>query len=163
MGFFSNLRSDRLITQIKSTDKPLSEETLKSVAKLKSVGPAAIEPVILALGDADKNATVALVDVLSHLATNKTFPHYVQGLRDGNSRISQGIGWALSMGRNYSPHMLLEALNSKDVPKAALVDAIQAHRDRFALRELLSAAYNQEPNEKAALFRIIAEIATPDS
>ena len=65
MGFFSNLRSDRLITQIKSTDKPLSEETLKSVAKLKSVGAGAIEPIILALADADKNATVALVDKLA--------------------------------------------------------------------------------------------------
>src|SRR5688572_31473826 len=103
MGFFSNMRSDRLITQIKSTDKPLSEETLKSVARLKSLGPAAIEPVILALGDADKNATVALVDVLSHLVSNKTFPQYVQGLRDGNSRHAQGIGRALSHPRQYAP------------------------------------------------------------
>ncbi|MDQ2639304.1 MAG: HEAT repeat domain-containing protein [Pseudomonadota bacterium] len=163
IGFFSNLRADRLITQIKSTDKPLGEETLKSVARLKSVGPAAIEPVILALGDADKNATVALVDVLSHLVSNKTFPQYVQGLRDGNSRIAQGIGWALSSARNYPPHLLLDALNTKDVPKSALLEAIQAHRDRFSLRELLTAAYNQEPNEKAALFRIIGDIATAET
>jgi serine/threonine-protein kinase len=163
MGFFSNLRSDRLITQIKSTDKPLGEETLKSVARLKSLGASAIEPTILALGDADKNATVALVDVLSHLVSNKTFPQYVQGLREGNSRIAQGIGWALSSARNYSPQLLLEALNAKDTPKSALLEAIQAHRDRLNLRELLNAAYNQEPNEKAALFRIIADTATSDT
>jgi HEAT repeat protein/tRNA A-37 threonylcarbamoyl transferase component Bud32 len=163
MGFFSNLRSDRLITQIKSTDKPLSEETLKSVAKLKSIGPGAIEPVILALADADKNATLALVDVLSHLISNKTFPQVVQGLKEGNSRIAQGIGWALSSARNYAPQMLLEALNQKNIPKSPLLEAIQAHRERFTLRELLNAAYGQEPNEKAALFRIIAEVATVDS
>jgi HEAT repeat protein/tRNA A-37 threonylcarbamoyl transferase component Bud32 len=163
MGFFSNLRSDRLITQIKSTDKPLSEETMKSVAKLKSIGPGAIEPVILALADADKNATMALVDVLSHLISNKTFPQVIQGLKEGNSRIAQGIGWALSSARNYSPQLLLEALNQKGTPKSALLEAIQAHRDRFTLRELLTAAYGQEPNEKAALFRIISDIATADA
>jgi serine/threonine-protein kinase len=163
MGFFSNLRSDRLITQIKSTDKPLSEETMKSVAKLKSIGPGAIEPVILALADADKNATMALVDVLSHLISNKTFPQVIRGLKEGNSRIAQGIGWALSSSRNYAPQLLLEALNQKDTPKPPLLEAIQAHRDRFTLRELLTAAYNQEPNEKAALFRIISDVATADT
>ncbi|HUG73397.1 MAG TPA: HEAT repeat domain-containing protein [Steroidobacteraceae bacterium] len=163
MGFLSNLRSDRLISQIKSTDKPLSEETLKAVARLKSVGSGAIEPVIAALADSDKNATVALVDVLSHLVSNKSFPQVLQGLRECNSRTAQGIGWALSSSRNYAPHLLLDALNTKDVPKPALMEAIQAQRDRFSLRELLTAAYNQEPSEKAALFRIIAEIATPDT
>src|SRR5690606_2143137 len=36
-------------------------------------------------------------------------------------------------------------------------------RDRFNMRELLNAAYNQEPNEKAALFRIISDIATAEN
>ena len=84
MGFFTNLRSDRLIQQIKSTNEPLGEETLKSVAKLKDLGPGVIQPVMLALADADKNATVALVDVLSTLVSNKTFPLFVEGLCDGS-------------------------------------------------------------------------------
>jgi eukaryotic-like serine/threonine-protein kinase len=159
MGFFTNLRSDRLITQIKSTDKPLSEETLKSVASLKSLGTGAIEPVIQALGDADKNATVALVDVLSTLVSNKTFPLYLQGLCDGGPRIAAGVAWALTSSRSYSPNLLIEALNTKGVSKSALLDVIHAHRERFNIRELLNAAYAQEANEKAALFRIIAENA----
>ena len=36
---------------------------------------------------------------------------------------------------------------------------ITAQKSRFGVRELLTAAYAQEPNEKAALFRIIGEIA----
>jgi HEAT repeat protein/tRNA A-37 threonylcarbamoyl transferase component Bud32 len=159
MGFFTNLRSDRLITQIKSADKPLGEETLRSVAKLKGMGPGVIEPVIQALGDADKNATVALVDVLSTLVTNKSFPLFVEGLCNGGPRIAAGVSWALTSSRSYSPGLLLDALGAKGVSKSALLDVIHAQRDRFNLRELLAAAYAQEPNEKAALFRIISEIA----
>ncbi|MBK9251096.1 MAG: hypothetical protein IPM70_04045 [Proteobacteria bacterium] len=162
MGFFTNLRSDRLIQQIKSTNEPLSEETLKSVAKLKSVGPG--HPAgHRRLADADKNATVALVDVLSTLVSNKTFPQFVEGLCDGGPRISAGIAWALTSSRSYTPGLLLDALNAKGVSKSALVDVIQAQRERFNLRELLKAAYAQEPNEKAALFRVIADVAAPDS
>jgi serine/threonine-protein kinase len=163
MGFFSNLRSDRLITQIKSTNQPLGEETLKSVAKLKGMGAAVIEPVMQALADADKNATVALVDVLSTLVTNKTFPQFVQGLCEGGPRIAAGVAWALTSSRSYAPGLLLDALNVKGVSKSALMDVIHAQRDRFNMRELLKAAYSQEANEKAALFRIIADIAEPAS
>jgi eukaryotic-like serine/threonine-protein kinase len=163
MGFFTNLRSDRLITQIKSADKPLGEETLKSVAKLKDMGPGAIEPVIQALADADKNATVALVDVLSTLVTNKSFPLFVQGLCNGGARIAAGIAWALTSSRSYSPGLLLEALNVKGISKSSLLEVIHGQRDRFNLRELLTAAYSQEPNEKAALFRIVSEIADESS
>jgi len=163
MGFFSNLRSDRLITQIKSTNEPLGDDTLKSVSRLKSLGPSAIEPVIQALADADKNATVALVDVLSTLVSNKTFPQFVQGMCDGGPRIAAGIAWALSSSRSYSPGLLLDALGTKGISKSALLDVIHAQRDRFNLRELLNAAYAQEANEKAALFRVISEIADADS
>jgi HEAT repeat protein/tRNA A-37 threonylcarbamoyl transferase component Bud32 len=159
MGFFTNLRSDRLITQIKTADKPLGDETLRSVAKLKSMGPGAIEPAIQALADADKNATVALVDVLSTLVSNKSFPLFVDGMCNGGPRIAAGISWALTSSRTYSPGLLLDALGVKGVSKSALLDVIHAQRDRFNLRELLAAAYAQEPNEKAALFRIISEIA----
>jgi eukaryotic-like serine/threonine-protein kinase len=159
MGFFTNLRSDRLIIQIKSSNEPLGAETLKAVASLKGLGPGVIEPTIQSLADADKNATVALVDVLSTLVSNKTFPQFVQGLCDGGPRIAAGIAWALSSSRNYSPGLLLDALNAKGMAKPALMDAIHAQRDRFNVRELLTAAYAQEPNEKAALFRVVGEIA----
>lgn len=163
MSFFTTLRSDRLITQIKSSSEPLGGATLKSVAKLKNLGPGAIEPVIEALADADKNATVALVDVLSTLVSNKSFPQYVKGLVEGGPRISSGIAWALTSSRNYSPQLLLEALQAKGVSKPSLLEVIHAQRDRFNVRDLLNAAYAQEPNEKAALFRIVGELATADS
>ncbi len=47
--------------------------------------------------------------------------------------------------------------------KTAVLDVIQAQRDRFNMRELLNAAYAQDQQEKAALFRIIAEVADENS
>ena len=162
MSFFSNLRADRLITQIKSSTDPLGEATLKAVAKLKELGPSAIEPTIEALADADKNCTMALVDVLSTLVTNKTFPAYVRGLTEGGPRIIAGVAWALSSSRTYSPSQLLEALNVPGVSKSALLDVIHSQRQRFTPRDLLNAAYSQDSNEKAALFRIIGESTDPE-
>ena len=44
------------------------------------------------------------------------------------------------------------------VAKSALLDIINGQRQRFSVRELLAAAYAQEPNERPALFRILGEI-----
>jgi eukaryotic-like serine/threonine-protein kinase len=159
MSFFTNLRADRLIVQIKSSTDLMGAETQKAIAKLKDIGPGAIEPVIAALPEADKHATVAFVDVLATLANAKTFPQYIQALVQGSPRAIAGVAWALTSSRAYPPHLLLDALSMPGIAKSALLDVINGQRQRFSIRELLTAAYAQEPNEKAALFRIVAEAA----
>jgi eukaryotic-like serine/threonine-protein kinase len=163
MSFFSNLRADRLITEIRASTDPASPATQKAVARLKEVGPNAIEAVFAALPEADKTTTVALVDVLSSLVSQKTFPQFVQGLVQGSPRVVSGISWALTSSRNYPPLLLLEALGTPGISRSALLEVIAAQKSRFSVRELLAAAYTQEPNEKAALFRIIADIADRQS
>jgi serine/threonine-protein kinase len=106
---------------------------------------------------------VAFVDVLAALATHKTFPLYVQALVQGSPRVIAGVAWALTSSRGYPPHLLLDALTTPGVAKSALLDVINGQRQRFTVRELLTAAYAQEPNEKAALFRVIGEIADQSS
>jgi serine/threonine-protein kinase len=159
MSFFSNLRADRLVAQIKSSTDLMGAETQKAIVKLKEVGAGSIDLIIAALPDADKQATVAFVDVLSTLANQKTFPQYVQALVQGSPRVVAGVAWALTGSRGYPPHLLLEALNTPGIAKTALLDVINGQRSRFTVRELLNAAYAQETNEKAALFRIIGEAA----
>jgi serine/threonine-protein kinase len=159
MSFFTNLRADRLITEIRSTNDPSSPATQKAVLRLKDLGPGAIEPVFAALPDASKTATVALVEVLAGLVGQKTFPQFVRGLVEGSARVIAGISWALTSNRNYPPHLLIEALATPGISKPAILEVIAAQKTRFGVRDLLSAAYAQEPNEKAALFRIIGEIA----
>jgi eukaryotic-like serine/threonine-protein kinase len=159
MSFFTNLRADRLITEIRSCTDPTSPDTQKAVERLKDLGPAAIESVFAALPDADKNATLAFVEVLSGLVSQKSFPLYVRGLVEGSPRVVAGIAWALSSSRNYPANLLIEALTTPGVSKSAVLEVMAAQKSRYGVRELLNAAYTQEPNEKAALFRIIADIA----
>ena len=159
MSFFSNLRADRLITEIRSSTDPSSPATQKAVARLRELGSGAIEAVFAALPDADKNATVAFVEALGGLVSQKTFPLFVQGLIQVSPRVVAGISWALTGSRNFPPNLLLEALATPGVSKSAILEVIAAQKSRFSVRELLGCAYSQEPNEKAALFRIIGEIA----
>ena len=161
MTFLTNLRADRLITAIRSSADPSSQETQKAVARLKDLGAGAISPVLASLPEADKNATVAFVEVLSGLVSAKTFPQFVEGLVQGSPRVIAGIAWALTSSRNYPAHLLLDALSAPGIAKPALLEVIAAHKARFTMRELLAAAYTQEPNEKAALFRIVGELVTP--
>jgi eukaryotic-like serine/threonine-protein kinase len=159
MSFFTNLRADRLVTEIRAATDPASPATQKTIAKLRDLGPGAIEPIFAALPEADKNATVAFVEVLSGLVSQKTFPQFVEGLIQGSPRVVAGIAWALTSNRSYPPHLLLEALATAGVSKSAILEVISAQKSRFGVRDLLTAAYAQEANEKAALFRMIGEIA----
>ncbi|HUL48249.1 MAG TPA: HEAT repeat domain-containing protein [Steroidobacteraceae bacterium] len=159
MSFFTNLRADRLIHEIRTSSDQSSPAAQKAVAALKQVGPGAIESIFAALPEADKPATMALVDVLAALVNQKTFPQFMQGMIEGSPRVVSGISWALTSNRNYPAHLLLDALNSQGISKSALLEVISAQKSRFSVRELLTAAYAQEPNEKAALFRLIGEIA----
>ncbi len=161
MSFFTNLRADKLVTEIRSANDPTDAATKKAVERLKEVGPAAIEAVFAALPDADKGPTIAFTEVLAALVSQKTFPQYVRGLVEGSPRVISGIARALTTSRNYPPHLLLEALSTPGVSKPSLLEVIAAQKSRFGVRELLNAAYTQEPNEKAALFRVLGEIADP--
>jgi len=163
MSFFTNLRADRLITEIRACTDPGSADTQKAVARLKDLGSGAIESIFAALPDADKNATLAFVEALAGLVSQKSFPLFVRGLVEGSPRVVAGIAWALTSNRSYPPHLLIEALATPGISKSALLEVIAAQKSRFGVRELLNAAYTQEPNEKAALFRIIGEIAGPDT
>jgi eukaryotic-like serine/threonine-protein kinase len=159
MSFFTNLRADRLVSEIRSGSGPNDAVVIKAAAKLKSLGPGAIDAVLAALPEADKNVTVVMVDVLSALISAKTFPRFLRGLVEGSPRVIAGISWALTTSRNFPASLLLEALNQPGVSKSALLEIVAAQKSRFNVRELLGVAYQQEPNEKAALFRVIGEIA----
>src|SRR5256714_1771790 len=149
MSFFTNLRADRLVTEIRSSNDPTGAATQKAVARLKDVGPGAIESVLAALPDADKGSTMAFVEVLTGLVSQKTLPQFMRGLVEGSPRVISGISWALTSSRNYPPHLLLEALAIPGISKPTVLEVIAAQKTRFSVRELLAAAYTQEPNETA--------------
>jgi eukaryotic-like serine/threonine-protein kinase len=163
MSLFSNYRAERLIAELKTNGNPNTPDGQKALQKLLSLGPSAIEPLVVALSAAEKKETVAYVEVLTKLIDSKTLPQVLKSMADANGRATSGIAWALSSSRSYPATALLDALNKDGMPKPVILDIIAAQKARFTVRELLNAAYAQEPTERAALFKIIAEVADETS
>ena len=163
MSLFANYRADRLIAELRSNADPASPAAQKAIAKLASLGASAIEPLVEALGSADKRETVAYVDALTQLLDAKTAPLVLQAMTNANQRAITGIAWALSSSHGYPLQTLLDALGKPNMPKQALLEVIAAQRSRFAVRDLLSAAYALESSERTGVFKIIGEIADANS
>jgi eukaryotic-like serine/threonine-protein kinase len=159
MSFFSDLRAERLIAEIRGIGDPQSPDSQKAFQKLAKIGAGAIPKILDALAVADKKETAAYVDILTQLVDNRTFPVMAQGLVDGNPRTTSAVSLALASSRNYSPTLLIDLLERDDVSKPAVLEVIAAQKNRFTVRDLLQHAYSQEANEKAALFRIIGDLA----
>ncbi len=163
MTLFANYRADRLIAEVKSSGNPASPLALKALEKLIALGSDAIDPIVDALATSEKKETTAYVEVLARLIDSKTLPILLKTMSEANGRAMSGIAWALSSSKNYPAHALLDALAKPGMPKQALLDVITAQKSRYTVRELLNAAYTQEPSERNGLFKIIGEIADESS
>jgi eukaryotic-like serine/threonine-protein kinase len=163
MTLFANYRADRLIAEVKSSGNPGSPLAQKALEKLIALGSDAIDPIVDALATSEKRETTAYVEALARLIDSRTLPTLLKTMSEANGRAMSGIAWALSTSRNYPAHALLDALTKPGMPKQALLDVISAQKARYNVRELLNAAYTQEPSERNGLFRIIGEIADESS
>jgi HEAT repeat protein/tRNA A-37 threonylcarbamoyl transferase component Bud32 len=163
MTLFANYRADRLIADIKSSGNPSSPLALKAFEKLAAMGADAIDPIVDALSTSEKKETTAYIEVLAKLIDTKSLPILLKNMSEANGRAMSGIAWALSSSKNYPAHALLDALAKPGMPKQALLDVIAAQKARFTVRELLNAAYTQEPSERNGLFKVVAEIADESS
>jgi HEAT repeat protein/tRNA A-37 threonylcarbamoyl transferase component Bud32 len=163
MTLFSNYRADRLIAEVKSSGNPGSPLAQKALEKLLSLGSNAIDPIVDALATSEKKETSAYVEVLSRIIDAKNLPTLLKVMAEANGRAMSGIAGALSTSRNYPAHALLDALGKPGMPKQALLDVIAAQKARYSVRELLNAAYTQEPSERNGLFKIIGEVADESS
>ena len=147
MSFFTNMRADRLIAEIKATGEGDAAETRRTLEKLAKLGPAAIPRVIDALANADRHETAGFVGVLASLLDNKTLPLVVAGLADGNQRTVAAVTAALTAGRGYSPQLLLAMLDDPRVPKAPVVSVLTAQKARLNARDVLQRAYSLDAAE----------------
>ena len=162
MNFINAYNADRLIAQIRAEADPASAEGKKLFAKLGKLGTAAIPKVLEALASADKRQTVEYVELLSSLVSDKTLPLITRGLADGDPRTVSGTAWALSSNKKYNVNRLVDLLGEDDYSKAAIVEVLQAHKDRLNVRQLLGQIYFLQPSEKGAVFKLIDEVATED-
>src|ERR1044071_5090278 len=132
MSFFSDLKAERLIAEIRGIGDPLHPEARKAFEKLAKIGPGAVPKILDALAVADKKEAASYVEILTQLVDNKTFPQFVEGLSEGSPRTIAAVSWALTASHNYSPTLLIDLLGRRVLGHVRVVDAEAI--DRLALR-----------------------------
>ncbi len=162
MKFFSTLKADRCLTQFLAERDLGSAEARKAQDGLRNMGAAAIPRVIEAFATADKEHAGVLITLLAGALDDQTFPLFAEGLANPNKLCVGGITKALAISSNYDTNRLMELLGKEDVFKPALIEILGIVRKRLNARELLKRTYDLEPREKAAVFKIISDIAGPD-
>ena len=162
MKFFSSLKAERCLTQLLSEREAGSPGARKALDNLRDTGAAAIPRIIDAFATADKEQSGAFVTLLASMLDEKTFPLYAEGLAHANRLCVTGVTKALAISATYDSNKLLELLGREDIFKPALIEILSVVRKRLNAKELLKRAYDLEPREKSAIFKIIADIATAD-
>ncbi len=162
MGILASFRSEQVLSALIAEPDPTSRSAQGMVEKLKKAGNKAVPKIIDALALSDKSHTMILVDILAALVNDKNLEMYKEGLADGNERVVSGTSWALSSSTDYNPNALLEFFDDDEVSKAALIEVLRVHKQELSVHDLLQRAYECEPREKAAIFKIIEDIVKPD-
>lgn len=162
MGFLASFRSDQILAQLIAEQDPASPAAQKLVVKLKAAGNKAVPKIIDALALSDKTHTMVLVDILGAIINDKNLIMYKEGLADGNERVVSGTAWALSSSTAYNANGLLDFFDDPEVSKPALIEILRVHKQDLSVHELLRHAYECEPKEKAAIFKIIQETLKPE-
>jgi HEAT repeat protein/tRNA A-37 threonylcarbamoyl transferase component Bud32 len=162
MNFITAFQADRLISQIRDEPDPTSPGAKRAFEKLGKLGNAAVPKILEALASADKRQTVEYVELLTKQLNDKTLPLIARGLMDADPRTVSGTAWALSSSRHYNINRLVDLLGEDDYSKSALIEILNVHKERLNVRQLLGQIYYLQPAEKAAVFKLISEIANED-
>ncbi|MGI9270451.1 MAG: HEAT repeat domain-containing protein [Woeseiaceae bacterium] len=162
MALLGSFRADQLISQLAAEPKPDSSSAQRLVNRLKKIGPKVIPKAIDALALSDKSHTMVFVDILASQVSDKTLLAYREGLADGNERVVSGTSWALSSSTNYNANNLLDFFDDPEVSKHALIEVLRVHKQDLSVHELLQRAYELDPKESEAVFKIIEETIRPE-
>lgn len=162
MKFISTLKAERSIAQLLAERDLQTPNARKALDSLRKLGADAVPKLIDAFATADRDHLTALVQTLSATVSDRTLGDVIAGLGHSNARCVAGTASALASATNFDANQLLDLLGRDNVSVPAVIDVLRANQNRLNPRELLRRAYDLEPREKSAVFRIIADIATPD-
>jgi serine/threonine-protein kinase len=162
MSLLGGFRADQLVNQLVEEREPDSASAKRLADRIKKAGSKAIPKAIDALALSDKSHTMVFVDILSSLVSDKTLDLYREGLADGNERVVSGTAWALSSATSYNANKLLDWFDDREVSKPALIEVLRVHTEDLSVHELLQRAYELDPKESEAVFKIIEEMVRPE-
>lgn len=154
------MRAERSIAQFLGESDVDAPAARKAAESLRKLGGGAVPTVIDALATADKNQSMVLIETLSAQLDDTTFRQFSAGLGHSDQRCVSGVAAALSAGTRYNANQLVGLLGDAGVSKPAVIEVMRAKKDRLNIGQLLTRAYDLEPREKAALFKIIGDVAT---
>ncbi len=159
MALFGGYFAERLLSGIRAPGDLETPAGRKAVARLRSIGGPAVAKTVAALEQADRHRALALSRVLGILISAKTVPDAVAAMSNTSQRGMQGLVWALSNSKDYNPNKLIDHLADDGAPRNALLEVLAAQKERLEPRLLLNRAYQADPTEKTALFKLIADSA----
>ncbi|MSR08964.1 MAG: serine/threonine protein kinase [Gammaproteobacteria bacterium] len=162
MKFFSTMKAERCLTQLLAERDAHSSAARKALDSLQGIGRPAIPGVIDAFATADEEHSGGLVTLLAWLLDDTTFPLYADGLGHSNKLCVAGVTKALALSGSYDTNKLIELLGTDKVSKPALIELLGFVRKSLNAKELLKQAYELEPRDKSAVFKIIGDIAGPE-
>ncbi len=154
------MRAERSIAQFLGADDVDAPVARKAAESLRKLGGGAVPVVIDALATADQNQSMILIETLSSQLDDTTFRQFAAGLGHADQRCVSGVASALSINTRYNANQLVDLLGDDGVSKPALIEVMRAKKDWLNIGQLLRRAYDLEPREKAALFKIIGDAAT---
>jgi len=154
------MRAERSIAQFLGESDVDAPAARKAADSLRKLGGSAVPRVIDALATADKNQSSVLIDTLSSQLDDTTFQQFAAGLGHSDQRCVSGVASALATGTTYNANKLVDLLGDDGISKPALIEVMRSKKGRLNIGQLLSRAYDLQPREKAALFKIIGDAAT---
>ena len=129
---------------------------------LRKAGAGAVPRIIEALPLADRVQNQELVDLLASMVSPKSMGQFIEGLKHDNNRSVQGVVKALSTAEQFDTGPIVELLDNPDVSTPAVLEILQNAGGRINLRNLLRKAYDLEPREKSAAFKLLGRHANEE-
>ncbi len=162
MKFLTAFKAERSVSQLLAEPDANTPVAQKALNSLKNSGKGAIPVLIDALASADRYQTIGIVDALTALVSDQNLTSVAEGLKHPNERCVAGVAWAMSSSKNYNFDKLPELLKDDDISTHAIIDIMRSHLEELNPRRLLQAAYQMEPAEKSAVFKLLGKRATRD-
>jgi len=160
MGLISDFRVARLVERVLAAEDLRSEKAVETLTKLREAGKPAIPQLTQALSTANREQRDALLQILVTLLDNSTLSLFVKALGDKNPRIVNAITALLQQAGAYDPNRLIPHFGNPDIPEAALIKILDAHRQRVNPKTLLQEAVKLERTRQVPLFNMVRELAS---
>ncbi|MFP4161159.1 MAG: protein kinase domain-containing protein [Ectothiorhodospira sp.] len=160
MSVFTDFRAERLIRRLSRATDLDDPEARALTHRLTAVSGAAVPRLLETLASPATDAgMMRAMGLLERLTDDHTLPLFLGQLRDASPIQRERIVRVLTRARGFDPHRVARALREPELPRAALVAVLEAHRERLDADTLLRLVPELEPAARGALFRLIREVA----